>query len=92
MNIRERRDVSQFKEAAEQFCALLETVPDHADSWVEKILAALAHLYAYGHDLPGLGLSDDAPDVPDSFDVSDKEWKEVESLVSEVLGMIRVHG
>jgi hypothetical protein len=33
-----------------------------------------------------LGLSGDAPDVPDSFDVSDKEWKEVESSVSEVLG------
>ena len=86
MNIRDRRDVSQFKEAAEKFCTLLETVPDDADAWVEKIVAALAHLYAYGHDLPDLELPDDAPDVPDSFDVSDKEWKEVETLVSKVLG------
>ena len=56
MNIRDRHDVVPFKEAAERFCALFESVPSDINVWVEQMVSALAHLYAFGHDLPDLDL------------------------------------
>lgn len=89
MNIRERHDVVSFKEAAEKYCALLEVVPSDINAWVEQMTSAVAHLYAYGHNLPDLGLPDDAPDVPDSMDVNDTEWKRIYRFVGDLLGSQR---
>ena len=84
MSIREHPDAVAFKTAAERYCALFESAD--ADQWVEAVLSALAQVYAAAHRLPDFGLSDDAPDIPDSFDVSEEEWRSVFALVQGVLG------
>jgi hypothetical protein len=86
MDIRDCTDVLNFKRAADRFCQLLEVRPADANHWEEATLAGLAGLYASGHALPDLGLPDDAADVPDTYDVSDDEWKRVFGLVYQILG------
>ena len=85
MDIRQHPDVLQFRAAAERFCRLLESRPGDADEWVEEILAALARLYACGHDLPDFGITDEAPAMYEEFRVVDEEWRRVFSLVHEIL-------
>src|SRR5262245_18102482 len=75
MSIREHPDAVAFKTAAERYCALFESEPADADRWVEAVLPALAQVYAAAHRLPDFGLSDDAPDIPDSLDVSHEDWR-----------------
>jgi hypothetical protein len=77
--------VHQFRVAAERFCQLLEVKPDNANHWTEKVLTALARLYAAGHALPDGSTSDNAPDLK-AFRVEDEEWQRVYSLVHEILG------
>jgi hypothetical protein len=89
MNLRQRHEVVLFKEAAEKYCALFGTKPDDIDAWVEQMTSAVAHLYAFGHDLPDLDLPADAPDVPDSMDVNDDEWKGIYRFVGDLLGSQR---
>ena len=68
MNIRADPDAIAFKTAAERYCALFESDPADVDQWAEAVLSAVAQLYAAAHRLPDFGLSDDAPDIPDSLD------------------------
>lgn len=86
MNIRENAQALAFKNAAERYCALLESVPADGNGWTEQVLEALACLYAAAHSLPELGLSDSASDMPDSLDVTREEWKSVHALAKGVLG------
>jgi Domain of unknown function (DUF5063) len=86
MTIRDHPQVKEFKKAAERYCALLQSDAGNPERWVEKVLAALASLYAAGHILPDLGLSDDAPDIPDSLDVTTNEWRSVFGRVQKALG------
>jgi hypothetical protein len=89
MNLRQRHEVVQFKEAAESYCTLFESKPDSVEVWVEQMTSAVAHLYAFGHDLPDVDLPDDAPDVPDSLDVNDDERKRIYRFVGDLLGSQR---
>ncbi len=89
MNLRQQPEIIRFKEAAEKYCALFETKPDDANVWAEQITSAIAHLYAFGHDLPDLHLPEDALDVPDSMGVNDDEWKAIYRFVGEMLGSHR---
>ncbi len=50
------------------------------------MVTALAYLYAYAHDLPDVELPDDAPNVPDTLDVTQNEWKQVFDLIGNILG------
>jgi hypothetical protein len=86
MSIREHPDAVAFKIAAERYCALFESEPADADQWAEAVLSALAQVYAAAHRLPGFGLSEDAPDIPDSLDVTTAEWRSVFGVVSRALG------
>jgi hypothetical protein len=86
MTIRDHPQVKEFKDAAERYCALLQFDPDEPERWVEEILAALSSLYAKGHGLPDLGLTNEAPDIPDSLDVTADEWRSVFGRVHKVLG------
>jgi hypothetical protein len=86
MSIHDHSELVEFRRAAERFCGLLEFEPPDAERWVEDILAALAKLYACGHALPEPELPDDSATVPDSFGVSDDEWKRVLGLVHRTLG------
>lgn len=86
MSIREHPDAVAFKAAAERYCALFESEPADADRWAEAVLSALAQVYAAAHRLPDFGLSDDAPDIPDSLDVTHEEWRSLFGFVQRVLG------
>ncbi len=86
MSIREHPEVKMFRDAAERYCALMQSDPEVLERWVEEVLAALSSLYAAAHALPDLGLCDDAPDIPDSFDVTTEEWRSVFGRVQKVLG------
>lgn len=85
MNIRKHPDAVAFKIAADRYCALFESEPVEADQWVKAVLSALAQVYAAAHRLPAFGLSEDAPDVPYSFDVTTEEWGAVFGVVSRAL-------
>lgn len=61
MSIREHPEVKMFRDAAERYCALMQSDPEVLERWVEEVLAALSSLYAAAHALPDLGLCDDAP-------------------------------
>jgi hypothetical protein len=86
MTIRTDTNLIEFKKAADRFCSLLEVEPVESDQWLMDVLAAMARLYASGHALPDLDLSEDALDVPDQLDVTHEEWKRVFNLVHNVLG------
>ncbi len=53
---------------------------------LEDVLAALARLYASGHALPDVSVSDESPDIRERFEVGDDEWRRVYSLVHEAVG------
>src|SRR5262249_51849458 len=61
---------------------LLESTPSADDAWGASILSVLAELYARGHALAECGLADGAPDLPEEFDVTDDEYREVSSRLS----------
>ena len=86
MNIREHPDAIAFKTAAERYCALFESEPADANRWVEAVLCALAQVYAVAHCLPDFGLTDGAPDIPDSLDVTREDWRSLFGFVQRVLG------
>jgi hypothetical protein len=86
MSIREHPEAVAFKTAAEKYCVLFESEPADADQWAEAVLSALAQVYAAAHRLPGFGLSEDAPHIPDSLDVTTEEWRAVFGVVSRALG------
>lgn len=85
-NFCNHNDVSHFKEIAEGYCTLLETVPDDKTLWIQKVLATLSHLYALAHNLPDIELPDDAPDISDDLNVTIAEWKQVSDRVRSILG------
>jgi len=78
--------VSAFRRAAERFCGLMERPTDDARHWVGEMLGALALLYAAAFMLPDGEVSGDDADVPESFEVSDGEWRQVFDRVHHVLG------
>jgi hypothetical protein len=86
MNIREHPEVRAFKDAAERYCTLLKSAPPNPVKWVAEVLAALSALYAAGNALPEFELSDSAPDIPDSLDVTVEEWRLVFGRVQKALG------
>jgi hypothetical protein len=86
MRIREHPDAVAFKTAAERYCALFESQATDDDRWAEAVLSALAQLYAAAHRLPDFGLSDEAPDIPDSLDVTHEEWRSLFDFVKRLLG------
>lgn len=91
MNLRAHPDAIAFKSAAQQYCALFHADPAEVDLWVESVLAALAQVYAAAHRLPDVGLSEDAPDIPESLDVTREEWGSVFGIVSRALGQQDVY-
>jgi hypothetical protein len=64
----------------------MEGPADDARHWVEETLGALALLYAAAFMLPDGEVSGDDADVPESFEVSDGEWRQVFDRVHHVLG------
>ena len=87
MDIRHNIEVVRFQTAAQRYCDLLESgIPEDPEFWVESITSALSDLYASAHYLPEVELPDDCLDVPDEFDVDDKEWKKLFDSVHEILG------
>jgi len=87
---RAQPDVANFQMAAATFCRLLESTPSDKDTWAEQVLAVLSRLYACAHDLKPVDL-DDAPDVPDSLDVTDAQWRDVIRVVDAALGKQRMY-
>ncbi len=86
MTLSDQQRVREFKDTAERFCALLQSDPADTNRWVEEVLTALSVLYAAGHGLPDVELGDEAPDIPDSLDVTEDEWRSVFSRVRNILG------
>lgn len=85
MDLRHHPEVVAFKEAADCFCALLESEPASAETWVELVLAATARLYASAHALPRAGLPERTADMRPS-DLSRDEWRRVMEMIAGVLG------
>lgn len=67
MNLKDVKEIADFKKAAEEYCKVLETDPTDLEEWAMQLLSALAMLYAFGHALPDVECSDDDVDVPDEF-------------------------
>jgi hypothetical protein len=91
MSIRNHPDVIAFKNAAQRYCALLESEPSARDEWVKAVLSCLAEVYAVAHRPPGFGLSDPTADIPESLDVTSEEWSSVFALVQRTLGRQEVY-
>jgi hypothetical protein len=86
MSIREHPEAVAFMAAAERYCALFESEPADPDQWTATVLSALAQLYSAAHRLPDFGLSENAPTIPDSLDVTTEECGSVFGVVSRALG------
>ena len=86
-DLKDHAAVSAFRQAAERVCLGLESPPGDAQLWVETLLVSLASLYAAGHLLPGVVYYDDRAEVPEAFDVSNDEWREVYGRVQGILGV-----
>lgn len=52
------------------------------------MLASLAQLYASAHQLPDIRLGDDAPELPETLDVSNAEWQSIAQQVQQTLGSL----
>ena len=76
--------MADFAAVAARLCTLLESDPKDREVWVEQVLAALARVYAYAHDLPSDRNGEDAEDF-DQFDVTDDEWKQVYQRIQRAL-------
>lgn len=86
MKLRNEKPLRDFEQAARNFCSLLEADPQDGNEWIQKVLAALAMLYAIGHQLPSYGLPDDAQDVPEEYDVRENQIAEIRNRVNGILG------
>lgn len=86
MNIRRHSEAIAFKTAAERYCSLFESQPTDVNRWIEEVLSALAQVYAAAHRLPDFSLSDEAPDIPDSLDVTHEDWRSLFGFVQRALG------
>lgn len=86
MSLRELPDAAAFYRAARDYCHLLEGGLMNDDAWGQSVLASLARLYACGHALTEVGLPDDAPDLPDEFDVTKDQYREVFNRLSDLFG------
>ena len=84
MSIRKHPDAIAFKTAADRYCALFEREP--GPCWAETVLAALAEVYATAHRLPDFGLTEDAPDLPNTLDITHEEWLSLHAFAARVLG------
>ncbi|HEU0207443.1 MAG TPA: DUF5063 domain-containing protein, partial [Candidatus Udaeobacter sp.] len=83
MSIRNDPSVFAFYNAASAYCRILEDRPSADDAWGTQILHALSQLYARGHTLAEFGLDDGAPDLPEEFDVTDKQLSEIAARVGD---------
>ncbi len=52
MALRDRDEIIAFKNAAAQYCSIIESEPTDIDSWGEELLMSLSMLYANGGLLP----------------------------------------
>lgn len=86
MKIRESSKVNAFVDSARAYCDAFSRNPEDPKEWAEEILRSLSILYAAAIELPDCGLSDDAIDVPDSFDIPHDAWSEMFGRVSGILG------
>ncbi|MGB5139258.1 MAG: hypothetical protein WBP29_12070 [Candidatus Zixiibacteriota bacterium] len=78
MGLRDRAEIVAFKNAAEQFCTIIESEPVEIRSWGEEVVLSLSMLYAYGGLLPPESdFPEDFPDLPDESELSHDEWSKV---------------
>ncbi len=88
MHIRLNVEVVRFQKSAQRYCDLLDSgIPEDPESWLEQVSGALSDLYASAFHLTAVELPDDCAEVPDEFDVDDREWKRVFDTVHEILGL-----
>ena len=73
MKIIENIKVNEFVDAARAYCGTFGHDPGNPDDWVKEVLRTLSILYAAAIELPDCGLSGDAIDVPDSYDIPYEE-------------------
>ena len=83
MSIRNNPSVVAFYKAASAYCRILEDRPSADDAWGTQILHVLSQLYACGHTLAEFGLDDGAPDLPEEFDVTNKQLSEIAARVGD---------
>jgi hypothetical protein len=77
--------VIKFRQAATQFCGLLEVDPDQHRLWIREVLMALADLYASANALSMLGPFEFSEDAPEQIRIHHNQWKAVYDQVSRAL-------
>jgi hypothetical protein len=91
MVLRKQPEVLRFLGAARKYCDALESPAHDCNACVERVLRALAALYAAAFGLPDVSLTDDDRVVPDTFDLRHEEWAAWWNRLGELLGNARFH-
>ena len=91
MALHKQPEVFRFVGTARKYCAALESPAHDREVWLERVLSALASLYAAAFGLPDVSLADDDKVAPDNFRPRQEEWGESWNRLGEILGESRFH-
>lgn len=90
MTLRDRYEITAFRNAAQKYCSHIESKPTDIDSWGEEVLLSLSMLYAFGGLLPHENsFPDDFPSLPDEYIISHDEWAQLFGKLSLILHLQR---